>query len=113
MNSTSVFESSASVLHLSDVNLSKLITNSVFDLSDSLSAHIFNVSDSPFNLSSIILNHSNADAFITCLHCNGSMDNLLIENSSFTSLFHLDYGSMSFNTTSLTKINTSLAFGNL
>ncbi|KAL0245298.1 hypothetical protein GEMRC1_009377 [Eukaryota sp. GEM-RC1] len=38
------------------------------------------------------------------------MNNLLIENSSFTSLIHLDHGSMSFNTTSLTKVNTSLAF---
>ncbi|KAL0244201.1 hypothetical protein GEMRC1_008286 [Eukaryota sp. GEM-RC1] len=163
MNSTSVFDGSTSVLRLNDVSLSKLITDHVFDLSDStlelnlakvfdsilttgfllttsanstihvldfhqinegsndssesysintnlaaISNNLFNIVDSHLVLSSIILTHSNADLLLTCLHCNGSMNNLLIENSSFTSLFHLDDGSMSFDTTYLTKVDTSL-----
>ncbi|KAL0244661.1 hypothetical protein GEMRC1_008743 [Eukaryota sp. GEM-RC1] len=79
-------------------------------ISNFFGSSIFNILDSRLDLSSIILTHPNANVLLTCLHCNGSMDNLLIENSSFTSLFHLEYGSMSFSTTSLTKINTSLVF---
>ncbi|KAL0244199.1 hypothetical protein GEMRC1_008284 [Eukaryota sp. GEM-RC1] len=79
-------------------------------ISNFFGSSIFNMADSRLVLSSIILTHSNADLLLTCLHCNGSMNTLLIEDSSFTSLFHLDYGSMSFSTTSLTKVNTSSVF---
>ncbi|KAL0244731.1 hypothetical protein GEMRC1_008813 [Eukaryota sp. GEM-RC1] len=92
------------LLNSSDVSFQTVQISNFFGSS------IFNIADSRLGLSSIILTHSNADVLLTCLRCNGSMDNLLIDNSSFTSLFHLDYGSMSINTTSLTKLNTSLVF---
>ncbi|KAL0245201.1 hypothetical protein GEMRC1_009281 [Eukaryota sp. GEM-RC1] len=95
-------DSNLFVLNSSDVSFQTVQISNFFGSS------IFNIADSRLVLSSIILTHSNADVLLTCLHCTGSMDNLLIENSSFTSLYHLDYGTMSFNTTSLTKVNTSL-----
>ncbi|KAL0245059.1 hypothetical protein GEMRC1_009139 [Eukaryota sp. GEM-RC1] len=52
-----------------------------------ISSNLFIIVDSHLDLSSIILTQTNVNLILTCLHCNASMDSLLIENSSFTSLF--------------------------
>ncbi|KAL0243372.1 hypothetical protein GEMRC1_005933 [Eukaryota sp. GEM-RC1] len=80
------------------------------DISNIFGSSLFNAFDSHLDLSSFILTHCSMDLLLTCLHCNGSVDNLVIENSSFTSLFYIDDVSMRFNATSLTKVNAFSVF---
>ncbi|KAL0228732.1 hypothetical protein GEMRC1_013352 [Eukaryota sp. GEM-RC1] len=80
-------------------------------ISNFFGSFVFSVFDSYFDLFSLTVTNCTADLFMTCHHCNGTVNNFLVENSFITSLFLLNYGSVYLNSTYFRQVTAHKVFG--
>ncbi|KAL0243235.1 hypothetical protein GEMRC1_005796 [Eukaryota sp. GEM-RC1] len=71
---------------------------------------IFNAFDSYLDLLKITLIQCNANLFLTCLQCNGSMNNLLVNDSTLDALFELNTVSLLIDTIFLSEVQAVTVF---